>query len=87
MKVGEEMALAIFKPTFGKYGYLEGVLKTLKLQEGEIVYTSGVSEIYPSDIPVAKVVSFTKDQDKLTQNVVVEILAKINELNYVFVVK
>jgi len=87
VKLGEEMALAIFKPTFGKYGYLEGVLKTLELQEGEIIYTSGVSEIYPSDIPVAKIVSFTKDQDKLTQNVVVEILAKINELNYVFVIK
>ena len=87
VKVGEDMSLAIFKPTFGKYGYLEGVLKTLKLNEGEIIYTSGVSEIYPSDIPVAKIVSFTKDQDKLTQNVIVEILAKINELNYVFVVK
>ena len=87
VKVGEEMALAIFKPTFGKYGYLEGVLKTLKLEEGEIIYTSGVSEIYPSDIPVAKILSFTKDQDKLTQNVIVEILAKINELNYVFVIK
>lgn len=87
VKLGEEMDLAIFKPTFGKYGYLEGVLKTLELQEGEIIYTSGVSEIYPSDIPVAKIVSFTKDQDKLTQNVVVEILAKINELNYVFVIK
>ena len=87
VKVGEDMSLAIFKPTFGKYGNLEGVVKTLKLNEGEIIYTSGVSEIYPSDIPVAKIVSFTKDQDKLTQNVVVEILAKINELNYVFVVK
>ena len=87
VKVGEDMSLAIFKPTFGKYGYLEGVLKTLKLNEGEIIYTSGVSEIYPSDIPVAKIVSFTKDQDKLTQNVIVEILAKINELNYVFVIK
>tara|TARA_B110000263_G_scaffold112802_1_gene98457 strand:+ start:10634 stop:11410 length:777 start_codon:yes stop_codon:yes gene_type:complete len=87
VKVGEEMALAIFKPTFGKYGYLEGVLKTLELKEDEIIYTSGVSEIYPSDIPVARIVSFTKDQDKLTQNVIVEVIAKINELNYVFVVK
>lgn len=87
VKVGKEMALAIFKPTFGKYGYLEGVLKTLEIEQGEIIYTSGVSEIYPSDIPIAKVVSFTKDQDKLTQNVIVEILAKINELNYVFIIQ
>ena len=57
------------------------------LNKGEIIYTSGVSEIYPSDLPVAKVVSFTKDPDKLTQNVIVEILAKINELNYVFVIQ
>ena len=87
VKVGKEMSLAIFKPTFGKYGYLEGVLKTLELNEGEIIYTSGVSEIYPSDIPVAKILSFTKEQDKLTQNVIVEILSKINELNYVFVIQ
>ena len=87
VKVGKEMSLAIFKPTFGKYGYLEGVLKTLELKEGEIIYTSGVSEIYPSDIPVAKILSYTKEQDKLTQNVVVEILSKINELNYVFVIQ
>ena len=44
-------------------------------------------EIYPSDIPVAKILSYTKEQDKLTQNVVVEILSKINELNYVFVIQ
>ena len=87
VKVGKEMSLAIFKPTFGKYGYLEGVLKTLELNEGEIIYTSGVSEIYPSDIPVAKILSFTKEQDKLTQNVIVEILSKINEINYVFVIQ
>ena len=87
VKVGKEMSLAIFKPTFGKYGYLEGVLKTLELNVGEIIYTSGVSEIYPSDIPVAKILSFTKEKDKLTQNVIVEILSKINELNYVFVIQ
>jgi len=87
VKVGKEMLLSTFKPLHGKYGYLEGVLKSLELKMGDIVYTSGVSEIYPSDLPVAKIISFKNDPDKLSQDVIVEILADIKNLNYVFVIQ
>jgi len=87
VKIGKEMFLSTFKPMHGKLGYLEGVLKSLELYKGDIIYTSGVSEIYPSDLPVAKIISFKNNPDKLYQDVIVEILADIENLNYVFVIQ
>ena len=87
VKVGEEMLLSTFKPTHGKFGYLEGVLKSLNLNVGDIIYTSGVSTIYPSDLPVAKINSIKNNPNKLYQDVIVEILADIDNLNYVFIIQ
>ena len=87
VKVGKEMFLSTFKPLHGKIGYLEGIIKSLELNEGEMIYTSGVSEIYPSDIPVGRIVSFKNNPDKLYQDVIVEVLADIENLNYVFVIQ
>ena len=87
VKVGKDMLLSIFKPKHGKYGILEGVIKSSTINVGEIVYTSGISEIYPSDIPVAKIVDIKKEIDDPFQNVVVEILADLKNLNYVFVIQ
>ena len=63
------------------------MIKSLELNEGDIIYTSGVSEIYPSDIPVGRIVSFKNNPDKLYQDVIVEVLADIENLNYVFVIQ
>ena len=87
VKVGEEMLLSTFKPTHGKFGYLEGVLKSLNLNVGDIIYTSGVSTIYPSDLPVAKINSIKNNPNKLYQDVIVEILSDIDNLNYVFIIQ
>ena len=87
VKIGKDMFISTFKPLHGRIGYLEGVIKSLKLEKGEIIYTSGVSEIYPSDIPVGKIISFKKNPDKLYQDVIVEVLADIENLNYVFVIQ
>lgn len=87
VKVGKEMLLSIFKPTYGKLGYLERVLKTIDVHEGDIIYTSGVSKIYPSDIPVAKITSIKNNPKKLFLDVNVEILADIDYLNYVFIIQ
>ena len=87
VKIGKEMFISTFKPLHGKLGYLDGVLKSLELSVGDTIYTSGVSEIYPSDLPVAKIISFKNNPDKLYQDVIVEILADIENLNYVFVIQ
>ena len=59
----------------------------MDLSEGEIAYTSGISEIYPANIPVAKVISINKDNNSPFQNVSVEILADLNNLNYIFIIQ
>ena len=56
-------------------------------KECDILYTSGISEIYPPDIPVARVISNVKNKNKLFQDVGVEILTDINNLYYVFVIQ
>tara|TARA_B100000029_G_scaffold259152_1_gene255838 strand:+ start:103 stop:882 length:780 start_codon:yes stop_codon:yes gene_type:complete len=87
VKVGTNQILSIFKPSHGKYGTLEGVIKSSDVSVGDIVYTSGVSEIYPANLPVAKVIKVKKEKDKPFQDVIVEILADFKNLNYVFVIK
>ena len=87
VKVGNKMNRAIFKPDNGIKGFLEGVVKSVEIKEGDIIYTSGIGEIYPPDIPVCKVLSVTDDSDKPYLTVIVEILADLTNLNYVFVIQ
>ena len=85
IRVGKERALGIFIPTHGKYGILEGVRKTTPLEEGNIAYTSGLSDIYPPNIPVARIISISNKNNLPFQRVVVEILGSITNLDFVFV--
>ena len=87
VKIGENISIGQFKPTYGRFGFIEGIIKTLNIKEGDILYTSGISEIYPPDIPVARVISNVKNKNKLFQDVGVEILTDINNLYYVFVIQ
>ena len=86
IRIGNERALGLFIPTHGKYGILGGVRKTTPLHEGDIAYTSGISEIYPPNIPVAKIIAISKEKNQPFQQVVVEILGSIFNLDFVFVI-
>ena len=87
IKVGQNISIGQFIPKYGKYGYLEGIIKTLDFNTDDIVFTSGHSEIYPPDIPVSKIISSKKKKNKLFQDVGVEILTDIQNLYYVFVIQ
>ena len=87
IRIGEDNSLANFIPTVDKYGILQGVRKSMNLSVGEIAYTSGISDIYPANIPIAKVLSVNTDNNSPFQDVVVEILENLNNLNYVFVIQ
>ena len=87
IRIGEEKSLGIFIPKNGIYGILDGVPKSLELFKDEIAYTSGISDIYPPNIPVAKVVSVNKNTNSPFQEVNVKILTDLQNLNYVFVVQ
>tara|TARA_Y100000814_G_C12302546_1_gene392213 strand:- start:146 stop:928 length:783 start_codon:yes stop_codon:yes gene_type:complete len=87
VKIGQNISIGQFIPKYGKYGYLEGIIKTLDFNTSDIVYTSGHSEIYPPDLPVCKIISSKKKKNKLFQDVGVEILTDIKNLYYVFVIQ
>jgi len=87
IRIGEDSSLANFIPTIGEYGILRGVRKSMNLLPGEIAYTSGISDIYPANIPVAEVISINKENNSPFQDVVVKVLSNLNNLNYVFVVQ
>ena len=86
IRVGEERTLGLFVPTHGKFGILEGVRKTTPIKEGDIVHSSGISEIYPSNIPIAKVISSDNKKKLPFQHIIVEILGTISNPDYVFVI-
>ena len=87
VRIGSDRSLANFIPTVDRYGILQGVRKSMDLSVGEIAYTSGISDIYPANIPVAKVISFNKDNNSPFQDVIVEIISDLNNLNYIFVIQ
>jgi len=86
IRIGKERTLGLFMPTHGKYGILEGVRKTTPLQEGDIAFTSGISAIYPPNIPVAKIISISQEKNQPFQHVIVEILGSVFNLDFVFVI-
>ena len=86
IRIGKDRTLGIFIPTHGKYGIIEGLRKTTPLQEGDIAYTSGISEIYPPNIPVAQIITLSQEEKQPFQRVVVEILGSMFNLDFVFVI-
>ena len=86
VRVGSDMVVGEFKATHKGLGIIYGVRKTANVEVGDIVYTSGVSTIYPSSIPVAKVVRINKNNDTPFQDIEVQILADLINFNHVFVV-
>ncbi len=55
------------------------------IHPGDVVVTSGLSNIYPKGIPIGRVVSFISDGTSITRSALVKPLANMNQLNYVFV--
>ena len=87
VRVGKQKSLGIFAPTHGKYGVLEGVGKSVDLKIGDIAYTSGISDIYPGNIPVAEVIATSTNNKRPFQAISVKIMANFDDLNYLFIVQ
>ena len=70
-------------------GYLEveGISNTIKVTEGEYVYTSGLGGIFPSGILIGTVENITTDEYDLTKIIDVIPSANFDDLNYVAVLK
>jgi len=62
------------------------VYKNAEINVGDIVTTSGLSDIFPDDLPVGKVVSVVNDRIQFQKIVNVKIDERLNNLRYVFVI-
>ena len=87
VRVGEKWNLGLFMPTHGKFGNIEGIPKSQKILIGDNVITSGISKIYPENIPVAKVVSVEVDLERPFLKIIVEISANIYNTDFVFIIQ
>ena len=70
-------------------GYLEveGISNTIRVNEGEYVYTSGLGGIFPSGIMIGTVKNITTDEYDLTKVIDVVPRANFDDLNYVAILK
>jgi len=87
VRVGKSRELGILSFDQGSMGKIDGIRKTLALEAGSIIYTSGISSIYPADIPVARIISTRQDENKAFQDIIVELLADIHNFDFVLVIK
>ena len=73
----------------GRWGVIESVSKQYEnsLNIGEIFYTTDDSNIYPENIPVAKIVDIQNRRNELELYIKVEIIADLNSLKNIFIVQ
>ena len=73
----------------GKWGIIESVSKQYEksLNIGDIFYTTDDSNIYPENIPVAKIIDIQNRRNELELYIKVEIIADLNSLKNIFIVQ
>ena len=87
VRTGEKWNLGLFIPTHGKFGNIEGIPKSQNIKTGDLVITSGISRIYPKDIPVAKIVSVEVDSERPFLQIVAEVEADVYNPDYLFIIQ
>lgn len=87
VRVGKTRELGILNFEQGFTGQIDGIRRSLHLEVGSLVFTSGISDVFPADIPVARIVSVQQNDHRAFQDIKVEILADIHNFDHVFVIQ
>ena len=87
VRVGERWNLGLFVPTHGLFGIVEGIPKSQKVVPGDLIITSGISDIYPSELPVGEVVDVKNDSERPFLQVIAEISSNPKNSDYVFIIQ
>ncbi len=66
---------------------VENIKSQVKLEEGDEVYTSGLTGAFPEGIVIGKVVEVENDEYGLSQNAFVQMNSDLNDVDNVFVLK
>jgi len=63
------------------------IAKTIKVLKGDVIVTSGYSQIYPENIKIGVVVDVSEDNNDLFQEITVKPSVNFNQVEEVFIVK
>ena len=63
------------------------IAKTIKVLIGDVIVTSGYSQIYPENVKIGLVVDVSLDTDDLFQEITVNPIVNFNRIEEVFIVK
>lgn len=85
VKVGGEGTRGILKPLYGPYAEVTGIAPTSGVQRGDKVMTSGFSDIYPKNLPVAEVHEVTHIPGENFSRVRVRLYINPSEVEHAFV--
>jgi rod shape-determining protein MreC len=71
----------------GKYLVFTGIHSDAEVKKKQMVATSGLSGIFPSDLPIGTVEKVETDEFGLTQTAYIKPIAKLNDISHVLVLK
>ncbi len=66
---------------------LENIPNTIEVRKGDVLFTSGMSQIYPRNIKVGVVLSFQKKEEELFQTIHVKPTVPFNKIEEVFILQ
>ena len=83
---GEEFVYGVFYSD-GNNFYVDGISSNAEIFEGAIVYTSGLSDVFPDGIEIGSVYNIDKDNFELSRLLYVKSNVDFNNLKFVSVVR
>lgn len=63
------------------------IAKTIKVLKGDVIVTSGYSQIYPENIKIGVVINVSEDAEDLFHKIIVKPSVNFNQVEEVFIVK
>lgn len=85
--VGEQKKLGILKGNNNDILTLEYFVKDIEINKGDLIKTSGISDIYPKGLYIGEVKSVKEDKDQLFKEIEMQLPFNIFEINEVIVLK
>lgn len=87
VRVQRNRELSVISWDGGSGLYLNYIPNTIEIEIGDVIITSGMSQIYPSNIKVGVVTRFNKNEELLFQTVKVKPVVNFNRLEEVFILQ
>lgn len=87
LKVNDDYAYGLLSSYDKKYNYykVEGISGNMKVNKDTVVYTTGFSDIFPSDIEIGKVSKIEMDNFDLSYTLYVKPSVNVDSIDYVTV--